>query len=214
MSRVLVIAPHPDDETLGCGGTLLKHKEAGDDIYWMIVTAVPDSSTRDMQVYIVDDNYGFSNVFDFRHQPGQLSSADIPQIISDVNNVYTRIKPNTIYLPFHSDIHSDHRIVFQAAYSCSKSFRFSSITRILMMEIISETEFALPTPTHAFTPNVFVDISDYIDEKIKIMSMYTSEVGEFPFPRSEENIRALSMFRGATAGCNHAEAFMLLKEIR
>lgn len=82
-----------------------------------------------------------------------------------------------------------------------------------MIETLSETEFAPSTKENSFIPNVFVDISDFMDKKLKIMKVYESEMAEHPFPRSERNIKALATFRGATVGCEFAESFMLLKEI-
>ena len=81
------------------------------------------------------------------------------------------------------------------------------------METLSETEFSLSTKDDSFIPNVFVDISDYMDKKIEIMKIYKGEMGMHPFPRSERNIKALATYRGATSGCEYAESFMLLKEI-
>ena len=82
-----------------------------------------------------------------------------------------------------------------------------------MMETLSETEFSLSTKDDSFIPNVFVDISDYMDKKITLMKIYDGEMGVHPFPRSERNIKALATFRGATAGCEYSESFMLLKEL-
>ncbi len=82
-----------------------------------------------------------------------------------------------------------------------------------MLETLSETEFALSTKEDSFVPNVFVDISDFMDKKLEIMRVYGSELGEHPFPRSERNLKALATLRGATAGCEYAESFVLLKEI-
>lgn len=82
-----------------------------------------------------------------------------------------------------------------------------------MGETISETEFAPSTKEYCFQPNVFIDISEYIDKKIEIMEVFKSEVGQHPFPRSSQNIRALANFRGASCNCNYAESFVLLKEI-
>jgi LmbE family N-acetylglucosaminyl deacetylase len=82
-----------------------------------------------------------------------------------------------------------------------------------MMETLSETEFAVSTKDDSFIPNVFVDISKYINKKLEIMQIYESELQEHPFPRSIKNIKALATFRGATSGCYYAESFMLLKEI-
>jgi len=116
-------------------------------------------------------------------------------------------------LPFRGDIHSDHRKIFEAAYSCTKSFRYPFIEKIYMIEVLSETEFSLSMQDESFIPNVFVDITDFIDKKIEIMRVYKSELGVHPFPRSEKNVRALATYRGAASNCDYAESFMLLKEI-
>ena len=83
-----------------------------------------------------------------------------------------------------------------------------------MMETLSETEFAISTKEDSFIPNVFIDISNYIDKKIDIMKVFESEIGDHPFPRSDRNIKALATYRGASSNCNYAESFMLLKEIK
>ena len=110
-----------------------------------------------------------------------------------------------------SDAHSDHRIVFSAVMACTKSFRYPSIREIFMYECLSETEFAPPLSENIFVANSFTDISDELDEKIEIMNLYESEMGEHPFPRSARNIEALATFRGASCGVEYAEAFQLLK---
>ena len=123
------------------------------------------------------------------------------------------IKPDIVYLPNRGDVHTDHHIVFQAAYSCTKSFRYPFIKRVLMYETLSETEFAPALPENAFLPNSFVDISNYIDKKLKIMQAYSSELMESPNPRSLELIRLFAKFRGSRIGAEYAEAFMLLYDV-
>jgi len=117
-------------------------------------------------------------------------------------------------LPFKGDIHSDHVHIFNAAYSCTKSFRYPFIKKIYMMEVLSETEFSISTQSDSFVPNVFVDISDYMNKKIEAMNIYNTEIASPPFPRSDENIKALAIFRGSTSGCRYSESFMLVKEIK
>ena len=135
------------------------------------------------------------------------------ELISKISKIVNIVKPNIIYLPFKGDVHSDHRKIFEATFSCTKSFRYPFIKKIYMIEVLSETEFSLSTKDESFIPNVFVDISEYMDKKIEDMNVYKSEMGSHPFPRSEKNVRALATFRGATANCDYAESFMLLKEI-
>jgi len=221
MKTVLVVAPHPDDETLGCGGTLLKHKASGDKIHWLIVTRIDEEagfsteriSARSHEIKTVSTMYGFDSVVNLNLPTTKLDILPIQQLIEMIGDAILKIRPEILYVPFPGDIHTDHRVVFQAVAACTKWFRFGSIKKILAYETLSETDFAINPDLNAFAPNVFVDISELMLEKLRIMQIYKSEMGLFPFPRSEEAIVALSQIRGVAAGCEAAEAFMLLKEI-
>ncbi|WP_107697502.1 PIG-L deacetylase family protein [Campylobacter concisus] len=216
-NKILVVAVHPDDETLGCGGTLLKHKHNGDKIYWLICTKIDEGSdyytTRENEIKQASDVYKFDGVFSLGLKTMRVDEYSMSELIGKVSKVINEVKPNIIYLPFRGDVHSDHRKIFEASYSCTKVFRYPFIKKIYMMETLSETEFAPSTKEDSFIPNSFVDISEYFEKKIEIMKIFKSEVAEHPFPRSEKNIRALAVLRGATCGCEYAESFMLLKEI-
>lgn len=216
MNKVLVVAVHPDDETLGCGGTLFKHKDCGDEIHWMISTEMeePDAvSKRNIEIDKVMQMYGFDSLHRLNFITTNVDRYSMSEMIKKISLVIQKVKPNIIYLPFKNDVHSDHKHIFDAAYSCTKSFRNPFIRKIYMMETLSETEFSVSINENSFIPNMFVDISDYINKKIEVMKIYKEEVGKHPFPRSERNIRALATYRGATSGCNYAESFMLIKEI-
>ena len=216
MKKIIVIAVHPDDETLGSGGTLLKHKEDGDEIHWLICTTIEKTDSnfevRENEIKKVDKIYGFNTINNLRLKTTKVDEYTSQHLVRLISDIFNEIRPNIIYLPFKGDIHSDHREIFNAAYSCTKSFRFPFIEKIYVMETLSETEFSPVDGENNFTPNVFVDISNFIDKKIEIMRIYKSEIGEHPFPRSEKNIRALATYRGASAGFNYAESFILLKE--
>jgi LmbE family N-acetylglucosaminyl deacetylase len=216
--KVLVIAVHPDDETLGCGGTLLKHKANGDEIHWLIVTSLDKSHSyynqREKEIQEVALSYNFNSVHELGFQTMEIDKYSIGELVEKISNVINMIQPTTLYLPFKGDVHSDHRKIFEAAYSCTKSFRYPFIKQIYMMETLSETEFAPSTKEDSFIPNIFIDISQYFDIKTTIMQFYKSELQEHPFPRSTANLNALATLRGATAGCIYAESFMLLKEIK
>jgi LmbE family N-acetylglucosaminyl deacetylase len=218
MNKVLVIAVHPDDETLGAGGTLLKHKANGDEVNWLICTSVdkkhPYYKKREKEIEKVAKMYDFDNVYNLRLQTTKVDTYSMGELVEKISRVIDEVKPNILYLPFKGDVHSDHRKIFEVSYSCTKSFRYSFIKKIYMIETLSETEFAPTTKEDSFIPNVFVDISDFMDKKIEIMKLFESEIGIHPFPRSEKNIKALAIFRGATCGCEYAESFMLLKEIK
>jgi LmbE family N-acetylglucosaminyl deacetylase len=221
MAIIAVVAAHPDDETLGCGGTLLKHKHAGDSIHWIIATEMRaqdgytqgDIQRRENEIDQVGALYGFDGVHRMNLPAAKVDEFPLNRLITISSEIINKINPQIVYLPFKSDIHSDHRILFDAFYSCTKKFRYPSINKILMMETLSETEFAPATPSDSFIPNVFVDISSYIDKKISIMRHYAGELKTHPFPRSEASVKALATLRGAAAGCTCAESFMLLKEI-
>lgn len=219
MNKVLVVAVHPDDETIACGGTLLKHKANGDEIHWLICTETNKQANpefyqvREKEIQQVSKMFRFDSVHHLKFLATKVDEYTDSERVGSISKVVSEVRPNIIYLPFRCDIHSDHRYIFEAAYSCTKSFRYPFVKKVLMMEAPSETEFALSLPSESFIPNVFNDISEYIDRKVEITKVYESEIGEHPFPRSEKTIRALAEFRGSTCGSDAAESFMLLKEI-
>jgi len=220
--KVLAIALHPDDETLGCGGTLLKHKANGDEIHWMICTEIKEEegfsaqrvASRNEEIDKAAELYGFDGVHRLGLSTMKVDEYSVSELVSRVSLVINKVKPTILFLPFKSDVHSDHRVMFEAVYSCTKSFRYPFIRKIYMMETLSETEFALSTKEDSFVPNVFVEISEFLQKKLDITRVFESEIAEHPFPRSLRNIEALATIRGATAGCEYAESFMLLKEIQ
>lgn len=215
-----MIAVHPDDETLGCGGTLLKHKETGDTISWLIVTNVSQENgyslevvtNRQKEIQKVADMYKFDNVVKLDLPTIRLDEIPFSKLVDLFSEQIKKLQPDTVILPNRSDVHSDHKYSFDAAYSCTKNFRYPFITKILMCETLSETEFAPALSTNAFIPNVFVDISSYMDKKLEIMSVFSSEVMPDNLPRSYSAIKALGAYRGSRIGVNYAEAFMLLYE--
>ncbi len=224
MNKVLFIAVHPDDETLGCGGTILKHKAQGDEIYWLVVTNATKNhplhfsdefvEMRDKLVDTVSEAYGFNETVKLNLPTQMLHAVDMKDFVVAVDAVFKRIQPNVIYMPFRGDVHSDHRAAFEAIYACTKSFRKPYIENIYMIEALSETEFAPAIPGDTFVPNVYVDITDFMDRKLEIMNMYSKEVMKEPYPRSLSSIKAQARVRGSRAGVMFAEAFMLLYERR
>jgi LmbE family N-acetylglucosaminyl deacetylase len=217
--RVLVVAPHPDDETLGCGGTLLRLTNEGSQIAWLIVTSMSENggfsaesmAERKTEIVKVRDAYGFCEVYSLDLPTRQLDTYPVAELVAEFSTVFKAYQPSVVFLPHRRDVHSDHRAVFDAGAACAKWFRYNSVRRVFAYETLSETEFTLD-PQPAFAPNYFVDISKFLERKIEIMTMYRSEIGEFPFPRSLEAIRALATLRGATSGFRAAEAFQLLRE--
>lgn len=221
MKKILVIAPHPDDETLGCGGTILRYVEQGDEVYWLIVTNIFEKngwpaarvSERQKEIKAVSKSYGFNGVYEYNFPAAGIDQYPFHELVTLFGQTMDNVKPQIVYLPNRSDIHTDHQIVFKAAVSCTKNFRYPFIEKILIYETISETDFIPPFPEGVFAPNIFVDITKHMNRKLEIMGMYASEVMCSPMPRSLEAIKALAHLRGSQMGRHYAEAFMLIKEM-
>jgi N-acetylglucosamine malate deacetylase 1 len=218
--NVIVVSPHPDDETLGAGGTLLKYKAQGHSIFWLNITNMKEEygyttdiiSERQLQISKVNKDYSFSGFFDLQLQPAYLERYNSGDIINQISKIFEKVRPEVVILPNRSDAHSDHKRVFDWCYSCTKVFRHPYIKTILTMEILSETDFG--TMEDYFIPNYFVDVTDQMDKKAEILRLYDSELGEHPFPRSIEGLEALAKIRGISAGTKYAEAFKVMKIIR
>lgn len=220
--KVLVIAPHPDDETLGCGGTLLKYAANGHTLHWLLITAMTEDSYSEkeirqqiVQVNKVKAAYPF-NTFDWLQLPTtRLETLSLEKIIEKIRMVIKKLCPEIVLLSNRSDVHSDHRVIFQAASSVLKPIymREYGVEKILMYETLSETESAPPLSESAFMPNVYVDISNFLNRKLEIMELYETEMQSEPLPRTSSTIRALARYRGATVAVQYAESFMLLREI-
>lgn len=221
MKRILVIAPHPDDETLGCGGTLMRHIENEDLVSWLIVTGISVEhgfsservSSRANEIDTVSSLYGFNKTYQLNWPTMKLDTIPMHELVSSIAQVISEVCPEVIYIPHRGDIHTDHKYVFDAAVACTKWFRYPSVKKVLVYETLSETEFGISSGDTGFRPNVYVNVEPFSEKKCEIMKVYASELGVFPFPRSLESIDALSRYRGSSSGFRAAEAFMLLKEV-
>ncbi len=220
MEKILAVAVHPDDETLGCGGTLLKHNAEGKELHWLILTNISEEygwsveqvNNREREIKSVRESYSFQSVYKLDFPTTRLDTIPIGDIVSKVNSVMQEVKPAIIYLNNRSDIHTDHQVAFKAVMSCTKSFHYPFIRRILMYETLSESEFAPPLSGETFVPNVFIDITEFFKRKCEIMRLYKGEVLDAPYPRSLEALEALAKYRGSRSGVRYAEAFNLLYE--
>ena len=219
--KTLVIAPHPDDEMLGCGGTLLKKSKAGETVGWMIMTSMKKEdgwsadkiNMREKEIEKVRKSLQIKkeNIFKLNFSPAKLDSYSEASIIGLISEVFKKFEPQEILLPHSGDIHGDHRVCFNAVAACTKWFRFPYIKRVLTYETISESDAGIQN-VNPFQPNTFIDISETLQKKWDILKIYQSEMQKFPFPRSEKAIKSLARYRGSQAGFEAAEAFCLLKE--
>ena len=217
--RSLVVAPHPDDEVLGPGGTLLRRRAEGGDIGWAIMTEMTvDSgwsqeaiSRRRSEIEETRSFFAFSFVDELKFPTSSLDQIPFLRMVERLTKTIKEFEPNEIFVPHHSDAHSDHRITFDIVSSCSKWFRQPNLRRVLSYETVSETGFSLISD-NSFRPNWYVNIEKYLQDKLKALNIYQSEIGDAPFPRSEENLVALASFRGSSSGFKFAEAFQLMRE--
>ena len=220
IEKTLVIAPHPDDELLGCGGTLLRRKAEGVELGWLIVTGISEETgwslakvrQRDEEIAKVETGLGVDQVYNLQLPTTMLDTIPMCELIQQFSQVFHDFEPDEVLVPHRGDVHSDHRMVFDAAAACCKWFRNPTIKRVLAYETLSETELSL-YPSSTFHPNFFVGISPHLEEKLNLLCIYNSEIGEFPFPRSLTAVRALAQIRGASSGFEYAEGFELLREI-
>ena len=219
--NVLAISAHPDDETLGCGGTLLKHRHAGDNIFWIIATVCHEPqwsadliARKAVEVDRVAEAFG-AEKFKFGFPNAQLDTIGIGELMKPIERVVADVKPEVVYMLHGGDIHTDHYMLATAAMSVFKPFYMSrrGIRRVLGYETLSSTDAAPQRGERMFMPNVYSDITPFLEEKLRIMGLYESEIHAEPMPRSPSAIRALARYRGATISAEYAEAFTLIREV-
>jgi len=166
---------------------------------------------RTKQMTDIVEFFRFERLYDLKFEASRLENIEKNTIIAAIDACFKEIKPEWIILPDPNDAHKDHQITFESCMACSKIFRYPYIKKITTMEIVSETDFG--EPKNIFVPNYFVDISNTIEDKLKALSIYDTEIGKPPFPRSIEAVKAQALVRGGTAGVHYAEAFRLIKQI-
>ena len=218
--KILIFAPHRDDEILGCGGTILKRKAAGDHITVCVVTAregdilppwtqrIHDEMKRAHAFMGVDEYIGFpfgANKLEM------YSRLEFNQAFEDA---VAKVKPDEVYLPFWGDMQKDHQMTVDGAMVALRAKNSEAPKRIYAYETLSETGIHVPSENNAFIPNVYEDITDYLDGKLEAMRFYESQLHPFPDLRSVDAVEALARLRGATVRVRAAEAFMLIREIR
>lgn len=218
--NVLIVAPHSDDEVLGCGGVMARHAAGGDDVHVLVVTRgtpemyPPEQEEQTRQeLHAAHAILGVSSVHFLDFPAPKLDTIPGHQLADAIGRIIRSLYPSIIYLPHRGDIHSDHRAVYQATLVAARPINDCPVRKLLCYETLSETEWAAPFGDDAFIPTVFVDITDYLDQKLKAMTCYHSELKQPPHPRSLQAIEVLAKMRGATVSLPAVEAFMLVREI-
>lgn len=217
MSKILVIAPHPDDEVLGCGGAMAKHTKRGDKVYLCFVTKAyapewPEEflTNRPKEIEKSNKILGVKKTYFLNYPAAKLDTILQKELNEAIARVVNRVKPDVLYIPHKGDLHSDHRLVFEASLVATRP-QGHVIKKILSYEILSETEWG--QLINLFVPGVYVDISKTFKKKIKAIKAYKSELRSRHHPRSLDVIEALAKKRGSEIGVKFAEAFELIREV-
>lgn len=219
---VLAICAHPDDETLGCGGTLLRHRDRGDSIGWVITTRAlgpkwsdHDRLRKSREIAGVAEAYNVAKRYELGFPSARLDELPAEDLIVAIHDAVADFRPDTVYVVHGGDVHTDHGAVFTATMSVLKPFHMSrlGVRRVISFETLSSTDAAPFRLGGQFVPNVFTDIGPHLDEKLRVMGLYESEVQPDPMPRGPGAIRALARHRGATVGLEYAEAGMMIREL-
>lgn len=223
MSNILVIAPHADDEILGCGATMAKHIHNGDDVFVAIMTnanmGAPELFTKEHIEAIRDEAnkahevIGVKRTFFFDLPAPRLETYPSYLIANLINQLIFEYDISTLYLPFRGDSHTDHRVVFNAALVAARPINLCPVMEIYAYETLSETEWGAPFGDDQFIPTFFVDVSNYMSIKLDSMNCFFSQLKNPPHPRSLEIISKLGSVRGSSIGVDFAESFVQIRRI-
>jgi LmbE family N-acetylglucosaminyl deacetylase len=219
----MVVAAHPDDEMLGCGGTLAKFASQGTEILVVLLGEGPTARTSEMHddvrhhaaVSALDAAkvVGVKRVVSAGLPDNQFDTLPLLQIVQRIEKHAEEFKPDIVFTHHLGDINIDHQITHKATMTVFRPLPDKNHVRILGFEVLSSTEYNPPQSLPAFVPNVFVDISEFQEIKSRALMAYGSEMRPWPHPRSLEGAEHLAKFRGAQCGLNAAEAFILYREI-
>ncbi len=221
MKNILVIAPHPDDEVLGCGGIMKKYTEAGAQVYVLVISRGTAKFYSDERIDNVRKEarnahhfLGVKETIFLDFPAPELDTVSISGISKAIAEVINKFNIQIVFLPHRGDIHHDHTIVFNAGLVASRPVEQYSVKEIYCYETLSETEWAAPFGDDAFIPTYFVNITEQIDSKLEAFKCFKSQIRPFPNSRSLETIEALAIFRGSTVGFERAEGFALIRTIK
>jgi len=224
----LIIVAHPDDETLGCGGSMAKWTNEGHDVHVLIMAEGftsrdrqrnRRSRTEELSSLAQSANHatkilGVKSINLLDYPDNRMDSVDFLDVVKSIEEVFEKLKPEVVVTNHIGDLNIDHRIVQQAVVTACRPQPGHTVKRILSCEVPSATEWQSPTDGRPFVPNWFEDISDMLELKIKALEAYKSEMREWPHARSIKALEHLARWRGSSVGVEAAEAFMLVREIR
>ena len=221
--NILVVAAHPDDEVLGCGGAIAKHTQNGDQVHILILAegATSRNPNRDRQLFASELStletaahqaskiLGVDSLFLYDFPDNRMDSCDLLDIIKVIEQAIDQYQPQIVYTHHAGDVNIDHQLIHRATVTACRPIPNQSVQTLLFFEIPSSTEWQTSGSALPFIPNWFVDISETLECKLKALEIYESEMRPYPHPRSLEAVEYLARWRGATIGVKAAEAFIL-----
>jgi N-acetylglucosamine malate deacetylase 1 len=220
---ILVIAAHPDDEVLGCGGTLARHASAGDVVHTLFLadgetsregSSVHSSETRLRNANAAAEILGICAPITLGLPDNRLDSVALLEVVKAVEQIMAHINPTIIYTHHGGDLNIDHRVAHQATMTAARPLPDSKVGAIYSFETPSSTEWSTAAIGPAFAPNHFVNINDWAARKKAALACYDAELHNFPHARSHVAIEALATWRGASVGLRAAEAFVVERTVK
>lgn len=220
MKNILVVCAHPDDESLGLGGTLAVHSKQKDNVYILIFATGQFSrdetksgiEKRKKQGEKACKILGIKNVQFLNFEDQKLDTIPLTDIIGKIESAIKKIKPNRVYTHFWGDMNQDHRKIYEATLIATRPKKDSKISEVICYETPSSTDNTFGS--RSFNPNYFVDIKNVLKKKKQAVSQYKNEIPEYPHPRSIESIENRAKFWGSKVNLDYAEAFVKIREIQ
>jgi len=218
----LVVSAHPDDETLGCGATILRRIAEGHSVHWAIVTRAHSPAwaedvveAKSREIDAVASAYGMAGVHRLGFPSMRLDTIPRAELMQALRAVVQDVRPEVVYVTHPGDAHEEHEIVFESVTAVLRAFRMRDlgVRRVFVYETLSSTDAAPALAERAFVPQLLVDVSEFLERKLEIMALYETEAQPDPMPRGPSAIRALARTRGASIGVEYAEAFVVAREL-
>ena len=223
--KILVVAAHPDDELLGCAGAVAWHLDRGDEVAVMIMaegitSRDADSDNAEELDALKREASSAARILGMDREPdfcklpdNRMDSMDLLDIVKLVEKKIFDFQPSTVYTHHSGDLNIDHRLTHEAVLTAARPVPGACVRNIYTFETVSSTEWGVADIANRFAPTRYINISTFIDKKLDALSCYGSEMRECPHARSLKNVKILAASRGASVGCEYAEAFVVVREI-